>query len=152
MSDIPERSISVIVTAMNEEGNLRPTIDAVVKAVAPRFLKYEIIILDDGSTDQTPHIANGLASRNQYIRVHLIRHGFYSHKKDRRRRLLEHHRGLRYWLQLGTKRSSGKRLLFASMAGLHRLHSRHSGRPREEGSGCISILQPQNTPDRRPGS
>jgi glycosyltransferase involved in cell wall biosynthesis len=64
------RSISVIITAMNEEGNLRPTVDAVVKAIAPRFPQYEVIIIDDGSRDRTPQVAQQLAADNRRIRVH----------------------------------------------------------------------------------
>jgi glycosyltransferase involved in cell wall biosynthesis len=65
-----ERSISVIVTAMNEDGNLGPAVDSVVRAVAPRFARYEIIIVDDGSTDRTRDIAKSLAAGNPRIRVH----------------------------------------------------------------------------------
>ena len=65
-----ERSITVIVTAMNEEGNLAPAVNAVVGAVAPRFARYEIIIVDDGSTDRTFEIAESLAAWNPRIRVH----------------------------------------------------------------------------------
>ena len=65
-----ERSISVIVTAMNEEGNLRPAVDSVVRAVAPRFARYEVIIVDDGSEDRTFEIAKSLAAGNPRIRVH----------------------------------------------------------------------------------
>jgi len=64
------RFISVIVTAMNEEGNLRPAVEAAVGAVAPRFLDYEVIIVDDGSTDRTFAIAESLAAANPRIRVH----------------------------------------------------------------------------------
>jgi glycosyltransferase involved in cell wall biosynthesis len=66
----PGRSISVLVTAMNEEGNLRTVIDSVTRAVAPRFPTYEIVIIDDGSTDRTPEIAGSLAAENPRIRVH----------------------------------------------------------------------------------
>lgn len=64
------RSISVVVTAMNEEGNLARAVDSVVRAVAPRFVRYEIIIVDDGSTDRTFEIANTLAAAHPRIRVH----------------------------------------------------------------------------------
>jgi glycosyltransferase involved in cell wall biosynthesis len=65
-----DRSMSVIVTAMNEEGNLRPTVESVTRAVAPRFTRYEIIIIDDGSSDRTPEITAALAAGNPRIRVH----------------------------------------------------------------------------------
>jgi glycosyltransferase involved in cell wall biosynthesis len=66
----PDRSISVIVSAMNEEGNLRPAVESVVGAVAPRFARYEVIIVDDGSQDRTPEIAAALCAENPNIRVH----------------------------------------------------------------------------------
>jgi glycosyltransferase involved in cell wall biosynthesis len=65
-----DRSMSVIVTAMNEEGNLRPAVGSVVRAVASRFIRYEVIIVDDGSTDRTFEIAESLAAGNPRIRVH----------------------------------------------------------------------------------
>ena len=43
---------------------------AVVGAVAPRFPQYEVIIVDDGSSDSTFEIAESLAARNPQIRVH----------------------------------------------------------------------------------
>ena len=64
------RSISVIVSAMNEQGNLEPSVRSVVGAVAPRFVDYEVIIVDDGSVDRTPEIAAALAAANPRIRVH----------------------------------------------------------------------------------
>lgn len=64
------QSVTILVTAMNEEGNLIPTVDNVVAAVTPRFPDYEILILDDGSTDETGAIADRLAAANPRIRVH----------------------------------------------------------------------------------
>src|SRR5262249_10429146 len=64
------RTISVIVTAMNEEGNLSETVASVVNAVALRIPGYEVIIVDDGSTDRTASIADELARSNPRIRVH----------------------------------------------------------------------------------
>lgn len=63
-------SISVIVTAMNEEGNLRPTVLSVVGALAHRGWDHEIIIVDDGSSDRTGAIADEMAAADPRIRVH----------------------------------------------------------------------------------
>jgi dolichol-phosphate mannosyltransferase len=65
-----DRSISVIVTAMNEQGNLESAVDSVVRAVAPRFLTYEIIVIDDGSQDRTLDIAKSIAAANPRVRVY----------------------------------------------------------------------------------
>lgn len=65
-----QRSLSVIVTAMNEEGNLGPTVESALGALAPRGWDYEVIIVDDGSTDRTGVIADGFAAANPRVRVH----------------------------------------------------------------------------------
>ncbi len=66
----PARSISFIVTAMNEEGNLRPTVESVSAALAHRGWGYEIIIVNDGSRDRTGEIADAFAARDAHVRVH----------------------------------------------------------------------------------
>jgi glycosyltransferase involved in cell wall biosynthesis len=53
-----------------EEGNLIPTVDNIVTAVTPRFPDYDILIIDDCSTDGTSAIADRLAASNPRIRVH----------------------------------------------------------------------------------
>ena len=63
-------SVTVLVTAMNEQGNLIPTIQNIITAVTPRFANYDILIIDDGSRDQTGVIADQLAAANPRIRVH----------------------------------------------------------------------------------
>ena len=64
------RSLSVIVTAMNEAGNLVPTVENVIAAAAPRMADLEVIIVDDGSTDGTSELADQLAGADSRIRVH----------------------------------------------------------------------------------
>lgn len=63
------RAISVIITAMNEEGNLRPAYQSVRAAVESRADDYEIIIIDDGSTDRTWEIAQDLAAQDARVRI-----------------------------------------------------------------------------------
>ena len=70
-----ERSISVIIPAYNEEGNLKGTVDVVVAAVTGRFSDYEILIFDDGSQDGTGPLADKLAASDATGRIKVIHNG-----------------------------------------------------------------------------
>jgi glycosyltransferase involved in cell wall biosynthesis len=63
-------ALSVIVTAMNEIGNLAPTVENVIAAAAPRVADLEVIIVDDGSTDGTSELADSLARSDSRVVVH----------------------------------------------------------------------------------
>ncbi len=62
-------SLSVVIPARNEEGNLKECVRAVVDAVDGLFSEYEIIIVDDGSTDGTGLLADRLASELPAVRA-----------------------------------------------------------------------------------
>lgn len=62
-------SLTLIIPALDEEENLSATVAMAVKAMAPRFVDYELIIVDDGSRDRTGEIAAALALRDGHIRV-----------------------------------------------------------------------------------
>lgn len=64
-----ENSISVIIAALNEEKNLEATVVTALEAVKKAFAEYEIIIVDDGSTDSTGEIAEKIRHRNKNVRV-----------------------------------------------------------------------------------
>lgn len=65
----PDRSISVVVPALNEEGNLEAAVDAVRAALRGRFAAHEILLIDDGSTDRTGALAERLAAGDPAIRA-----------------------------------------------------------------------------------
>lgn len=62
-------SISIIIPALNEENNLKSTVDEVLAALHQNFSEYEILIFDDGSSDKTGIIADGLAAQDNNIKV-----------------------------------------------------------------------------------
>ena len=55
-------SISIIITALNEENNLVSSYNKVKSIVKKYFRKYEFIIINDGSSDKTGEIADELKS------------------------------------------------------------------------------------------
>lgn len=59
-------SLSVLIPARNEEKNIRATLEAVL---ATADCDFEVIILDDHSTDRTAEMVNGFARRDQRVRL-----------------------------------------------------------------------------------
>ena len=64
-----KQMVSFIVPVLNEELNIRDTVDTIRKNVSASALEYEIIIVDGGSSDRTVEIANSLAVADKKIRV-----------------------------------------------------------------------------------
>ena len=53
--------VSIVVPLYNEEDSLRPLYAAIAHAVAPLGISFEIVFVDDGSTDATVRIADEIA-------------------------------------------------------------------------------------------
>lgn len=62
-------SLSVVIPAYNETGNLEATIDHVMEAASVLRGELEIIIVNDCSTDSTGDLAESLKNRYNVIRV-----------------------------------------------------------------------------------
>ena len=67
------RDISVIFPAFNEEENIRRTVETAIRVLPDVATKWEIIVVDDGSTDTTALICDDLKARCPEVQV--IRHG-----------------------------------------------------------------------------
>jgi dolichol-phosphate mannosyltransferase len=63
------RSISVLVPVLNEAENLEPTVRRLIEALTTTIEDYEIIIVNDGSTDGTAAVAENLASIIPNVKV-----------------------------------------------------------------------------------
>lgn len=62
-------SLSVVIPAFNEADNLEATVAEALGALNGRIGGYEVIIVDDASTDRTGEIADSLAAGNPLIKV-----------------------------------------------------------------------------------
>ncbi len=63
------RRVSIFVPAYNEERNLEGAIRDIVSAAEAVLEDYEILLVDDGSTDRTAELADRLAHEHPKIRV-----------------------------------------------------------------------------------
>lgn len=93
--------ISVVFPAYNEELRLANTVNQSVKYLEKRKLNYEIIVVDDGSKDQTAEVVIGLSKENP--RIHLLTYPL--------------NRGKGYAVKFGVLNSKGKLILFADADG-----------------------------------
>lgn len=56
--------------AYNEEENVERTVSLALEQIGPMVPSIEVLIVDDGSTDRTPQLADGLAAADPRVRVH----------------------------------------------------------------------------------
>ena len=63
--------LSIVIPAYNEEPRIIRTLGQVVRYLNSRDYRWEIVVADDGSTDDTAHLVDGFASRHRNI--HLLR-------------------------------------------------------------------------------
>lgn len=63
------RGLSVVIPAYNEERRLPRTLEAVKRYCTERLASWEIIVVDDGSTDATLALARQFAERHLRVRV-----------------------------------------------------------------------------------
>lgn len=86
------KQLSVFFPCFNEEGSISQTVEKAAKVLQDKKIDYEILIIDDGSTDKTGEAAEGLAKKNSKIRVihheknlgygEALKSGFYNAKYE----------------------------------------------------------------------
>ena len=62
--------LSIIIPAHNEERRLPGSLDKITAFLATQFYKYEVVIVENGSADDTVGIARRYAERFPYIRLY----------------------------------------------------------------------------------
>jgi len=63
------QSISVVVPALNEEANLEAAVDDILKTLSARKTDFEVLVVNDGSTDRTGSLADALAERDPRVQA-----------------------------------------------------------------------------------
>ena len=62
-------SVSIVLLAYNEARSLPAVIESIHQALDGRIPKYEVIIVNDGSGDDTGQVAKNLARQNSHLKV-----------------------------------------------------------------------------------
>jgi dolichol-phosphate mannosyltransferase len=60
--------LSVVIPARNEEGSIGKTVTGIVDALVREGIDYEIVVIDDGSSDRTAAIVADIAMKDGYVR------------------------------------------------------------------------------------
>ena len=72
----PEPALSVIVPFYNEEESIAAMHQAIVNAVEPLGVAFEMVFVDDGSRDRTLEVATGIARGDERVRVVKFRRNY----------------------------------------------------------------------------
>ena len=68
----PDLSLSVVIPVFNEKDNLQPLLEELVSVIRPLGHSFEILCVDDASTDQSLQLLTHL--RAQYPELRILRH------------------------------------------------------------------------------
>jgi len=68
--------LSVVVPFLNEEENISRMFEAIIAALEPADVNFEILFVDDGSTDKTLQIAKELAAADGRLRIISFRRNY----------------------------------------------------------------------------
>ncbi|MBL7662240.1 glycosyltransferase, partial [bacterium] len=64
-----EISLSIIVPAYNEALRIEQTLEEIVSYCNRQGLTYEVIVVDDGSADNTADVVSNFSAQNQQVRL-----------------------------------------------------------------------------------
>ncbi|MBN1846479.1 MAG: glycosyltransferase family 2 protein [Sedimentisphaerales bacterium] len=68
--------ISIVVPLLNERDNVRELLERIRQAMAPSGWEYELVLVDDGSTDGTPQLCAELSRGRPEVKIVELRRNF----------------------------------------------------------------------------
>jgi cellulose synthase/poly-beta-1,6-N-acetylglucosamine synthase-like glycosyltransferase len=86
-----QRSLSVLLPVKNVQATLDQAVHEILEVVADSSEQFELLIIDDGSTDATSEVAHEL--RRHYPQIRVVRHGVARGREAAIRTGLERSRG-----------------------------------------------------------
>lgn len=66
--------LSIVIPAFNEEGRLPDTLERILAYLNERGLSFEVLAVDDGSSDRTPELVKLISARDERVRLLRERH------------------------------------------------------------------------------
>ena len=66
----PKPSLSVVIPAHNEAGSIRSTVEDIAGRLEEAGIAYEVLVVDDASSDGTEGVVRELAGENERVRYH----------------------------------------------------------------------------------
>jgi dolichol-phosphate mannosyltransferase len=69
MSSSPIKTLTIVIPALNEEREIADTVNEVLEVARSELADFEIVLIDDGSTDRTGELMEQLAAPEPRIRV-----------------------------------------------------------------------------------
>ena len=61
-------SVSMVIPALNEADNLVETVPQAIAVLEGMNVDYEVLVIDDGSTDRTPQVMRQLCATYPHLR------------------------------------------------------------------------------------
>lgn len=62
--------LSVVIPAHNEEGSIEATLRSAIEVLEREAVEYELVVVDDASSDRTAEIVNAVAAERPAVRCH----------------------------------------------------------------------------------
>lgn len=69
MESKKQPSLTVFFPAFNEEANIKKTVESAISVLTPLSIKWEIIVVNDGSRDKTSDIVKQIINKNPKVRL-----------------------------------------------------------------------------------